>query len=479
MQSTTYLCLLLLLLIVVLVDQTMAFSNILRNSRGVSNLIMQAASQRVMVVGATGRTGQRIVKQLCSADANIDVRCLVRSESVTKATDLFTGIKNVQIESIDDLVSADVSVLTDKFAGCDTVVCAVGALESEVFNVKAPYQIDGKLSQKVVDAAKQSGSVKHMVLVTSLGTDRIGFPASILNLFWGVLSWKRQTELKLISSGLKYTIVRPGGMEKPTDEFENTHNMKLHLPSTKFGGLVSRKQISQLCAAAVLQPELASNRILEVTADPDYPKLTATQLLEQLPKEISDTEWRARLSEDQFYILREAGTERPWTSPLNAEKRLGMFTCGGCGAELFPSTTKFESGTGWPSFYAPARVASVNERSDFMLGNFCSLPATLSATHQLQYLPQTPHNFPCSSLFVIGMVRTEVLCSSCGGHLGHVFPDGPKPTGQRYCINGAALQVLDTLRMTNPICDTHAMTNIHFCSHSQHTFRTTLDSCNS
>ena len=368
MQSI-YLC---LLFMISLVGTAKSFSHTSRRSiRGVSNLIMKATTtQRVMVVGATGRTGQRIVKQLCAADANIDVRCLVRSESVTKATDLFVGINNVQIDGIDDLASADVSVLTGKFAGCDTVVCALGALETEVLNVKAPYLIDGKLSQKVVDAAKQSGSVKHMVLVSSLGTDRIGFPASILNLFWGVLSWKRQTELKLISSGLKYTIVRPGGMEKPTDEFENTHNMKLHLPSTQFGGLVSRKQISQLCAAAVLQPELASNRILEVTADPSYPKLTATQLLEQLPKDISSTEWRAKLTPDQFYILREAGTERPWTSPLNAEKRLGMFACGGCGAELFPSTTKFESGTGWPSFYAPRDATSVNERKDFMLGNY-------------------------------------------------------------------------------------------------------------
>ena len=123
----------------------MAFSNTQRCIRGVSKLSMQA-SQRIMVVGATGRTGQRIVKQLCAADANIDVRCLVRSESVAKATDLYAGIKNVQIDNIDDLTSADVSILTDKFTGCDTVVCALGALETEVFNVKAPFMIDGKVS---------------------------------------------------------------------------------------------------------------------------------------------------------------------------------------------------------------------------------------------------------------------------------------------------------------------------------------------
>jgi peptide-methionine (R)-S-oxide reductase len=90
---------------------------------------------------------------------------------------------------------------------------------------------------------------------------------------------------------------------------------------------------------------------------------------------------------------------------LNDEKRPGIFKCAGCGTELFPSTTKFNSGTGWPSFYAPIFKGSVAERTDF----------------------------------AFGMVRTEVLCANCGGHLGHVFPDGPKPTGQRYCINGVAL----------------------------------------
>ena len=109
-----------------------------------------------------------------------------------------------------------------------------------------------------------------------------------------------------------------------------------------------------------------------------------------------------------FSFVFQAGTERPWTSPLNDEKRPGVFTCAGCGNELFPSTTKFESGTGWPSFYAPKGADSVAERTDV----------------------------------AFGMVRTETLCAQCGGHLGHVFPDGPRPTGQRYCINGAALRFL-------------------------------------
>ena len=116
-------------------------------------------------------------------------------------------------------------------------------------------------------------------------------------------------------------------------------------------------------------------------------------------------EWKQLLGAERYHVLREAGTERPFTSPLNTEHRRGTFSCAGCALPLFSSTTKFESGTGWPSFYRPLPNA-VAERSD----------------HSLL------------------MDRTEVLCHRCGGHLGHVFPDGPRPTGLRYCMNGLALR---------------------------------------
>jgi peptide-methionine (R)-S-oxide reductase len=122
-------------------------------------------------------------------------------------------------------------------------------------------------------------------------------------------------------------------------------------------------------------------------------------------RKLSDMDWRQRLTADQYMILRHHGTERPGSSPLNKEKRKGTFICAGCDLPLFSSDTKFESGTGWPSFYQPLANA-VETRTD-------------------------------RSLF---MTRTEVHCSRCLGHLGHVFDDGPQPTGLRYCMNGVALK---------------------------------------
>ncbi len=126
---------------------------------------------------------------------------------------------------------------------------------------------------------------------------------------------------------------------------------------------------------------------------------------ESFPFTKSEAEWRAELTPEQFRVLREHGTERAGTSPLNYEKRSGVFHCAGCGQALFSSDTKYDSGTGWPSFFRPlpGAVATRIDRSFFM-------------------------------------TRTEVHCSRCGGHLGHVFEDGPAPTGLRYCMNGVALR---------------------------------------
>lgn len=123
--------------------------------------------------------------------------------------------------------------------------------------------------------------------------------------------------------------------------------------------------------------------------------------------EKSDAEWREQLTPEQYRILRQKGTERAFTGEYNGVKDEGTYRCAGCETEIFSSGTKFDSGTGWPSFYAPLSQENIREETD--------------VTH--------------------GMRRTEVMCDACGGHLGHVFPDGPQPTGQRYCLNSAALKL--------------------------------------
>jgi peptide-methionine (R)-S-oxide reductase len=124
----------------------------------------------------------------------------------------------------------------------------------------------------------------------------------------------------------------------------------------------------------------------------------------------SDAQWRAELAPEQYHVLREKGTEPPFSGEYDHTFDSGTYRCAGCGAELFTSESKYDSGCGWPAFYAAATDEAIDEEVDSSYG----------------------------------MIRTEVMCASCGGHLGHVFPDGPAPTGTRYCINSAALRLEET-----------------------------------
>ena len=159
---------------------------------------------------------------------------------------------------------------------------------------------------------------------------------------------------------------------------------------------VSRRSFVNLATAAVAAPLVWSAFGGRFTA-----RAATTEKFEVV---LTPAQWKAKLSPAAFAVLRQEGTETPFTSKLNDEHRPGTFACAGCALPLFASSTKFDSGTGWPSFYAPLKNA-VRNRDDGSLG----------------------------------MVRTEVHCRRCGGHLGHVFDDGPKPTGLRYCMNGVAL----------------------------------------
>lgn len=165
-------------------------------------------------------------------------------------------------------------------------------------------------------------------------------------------------------------------------------------------GCKSNTQTTPATKTVIIQTEdtkAASNK-LEANAE-----VQAASAIDKIEK--SDAEWKSILDPKAYYVLREEGTERAFTSKLLKEKREGVFVCGACALPLFASDSKFDSGTGWPSFYEPIDATHIHEDTDYK----------------------------------IGYARTEVECNRCGGHLGHVFNDGPKPTGLRYCINGVAL----------------------------------------
>ncbi|XP_020105945.1 protein TIC 62, chloroplastic isoform X2 [Ananas comosus] len=213
----------------------------------------------VFVAGSTGRVGSRTVRELIRL--GFRVRAGVRSSQ--RAEPLVQSVRNMNLDS------GTPPVEKLEIVECD--------LENE-----GPYRIDYKATKNLIDAAT-TAKVDHFILLTSLGTSKIGFPAAILNLFWGVLIWKRKAEEALIASGLPFTIVRPGGMERPTDSYKETHNLVLADEDTFFGGQVSNLQVAELMACMAKNRRLSFCKVVEVIAETTAPLLPMEELLAKIP----------------------------------------------------------------------------------------------------------------------------------------------------------------------------------------------------
>ncbi|XWS68161.1 hypothetical protein CRYUN_Cryun04dG0067700 [Craigia yunnanensis] len=245
------------------------------------------------VAGATGRVGSRTVRELLKL--GFRVRAGVRSAQ--KAETLVQSVKQMKLDPEGttpveklEIVECDLEkqdTIVPALGNASVVICCIGASEKEVFDITGPYRIDYQATKNLTDAATVA-KVNHFILVSSLGTNKVGFPAAILNLFWGVLIWKRKAEEALIASGLPYTIVRPGGMERPTDAFKETHNITLSAEDTLFGGLVSNLQVAELMACMAKNRSLSYCKVVEVIAETTAPLRPKEELLAKIPSQRAD-----------------------------------------------------------------------------------------------------------------------------------------------------------------------------------------------
>ncbi|XP_048135382.1 protein TIC 62, chloroplastic [Rhodamnia argentea] len=245
----------------------------------------------VFVAGATGKVGSRTVRELLKSGYR--VRAGVRSAE--RAVALVQSVKQMKFEGDDtkegfrpveklEVVECDLEKpdqISPALGNASVVICCIGASEKEVFDVTGPYRIDYMATKNLIDAATLA-KVNHFIMVSSLGTNKVGFPAAILNLFWGVLIWKRKAEEALIASGIPYTIVRPGGMERPTDAYKETHNVTLSEEDTLFGGQVSNLQVAELMAVMAKNRGLSYCKVVEVIAETTAPLTPMEELLARI-----------------------------------------------------------------------------------------------------------------------------------------------------------------------------------------------------
>lgn len=255
-------------------------SSSLRMSSSTPESSSSSAPRKVFVAGGTGRTGIRIVKELVDRRVMVRVGC----RDVVKGTKAMEERYGHDILDFVEFVpmTLEEKSIQEAMGDADRVVSALGASELVPWG---PFNVDARGTINVIRAASASSVVQHFVLVSSLGTGNpFLFPAGILNLFWGILIWKRTAELFLIRSGLAFTIVRPGGMERPQDDFKLTHNIVLRKENSMGGGLVSRLQVAEVVVNALFHPEASKGKVAEVVAETSAPIEAIETLFERLPR---------------------------------------------------------------------------------------------------------------------------------------------------------------------------------------------------
>ncbi|XP_031286688.1 protein TIC 62, chloroplastic [Pistacia vera] len=279
------------------------------------------------VAGATGKVGSRTVRELLKLGYR--VRAGVRSAQ--RAQDLVQSVKRMKLDPGNaeqgtqpveklEIVECDLEKpiqIGPALGNASVVLCCIGASEKEVFDITGPYRIDYQATKNLINAAT-AAKVNHFIMVSSLGTNKFGFPAAILNLFWGVLIWKRKAEEALIASGLPYTIVRPGGMERPTDAYKETHNITLSQEDTLFGGQVSNLQVAELMACMARNRSLSYCKVVEVIAETTAPLTPMEELLAKIPSQRAEPKDSGAVDGSVPASLKSTISEEP-SAPLEKE----------------------------------------------------------------------------------------------------------------------------------------------------------------
>ncbi|TXG64483.1 hypothetical protein EZV62_011477 [Acer yangbiense] len=281
----------------------------------------------VFVAGATGRVGSRTVRELLKLGFRVraGVRSAQRAENLVQSVkQMKLNVENASegtqpVEKL-EIVECDLEKrdrILPALGNASVVICCIGASEKEIFDITGPYRIDYQATENLVNAAT-AAKVNHFILLTSLGTNKVGFPAAILNLFWGVLIWKRKAEEALLASGLPYTIVRPGGMERPTDTYKETHNITLSQEDTLFGGQVSNLQVAELMACMAKNRSLSYCKVVEVIAETTAPLTPMEQLLAKIPSQRAEPKEPSVVDKSEPTSSKSVVSEKP-SAPIEKE----------------------------------------------------------------------------------------------------------------------------------------------------------------